>query len=339
MSKFEENEIKEQVSLCDANGRLNRAAVGWSRVPLHTCNLSGGHFRKKKWNYWCVTTEDFVFSATVSAIDYADLGFIYFLDCKTKELIEKTVPVIPGTASRMQEPVAADAVFSTRALKVSLLHDGAKMRILVECPRIGGKKLSADITVETPPGHESLSVVVPWSDTRFQYTSKQNTLPASGKVTIGDRTFEFVSGKSFAILDFGRGIWPYKSKWNWGSFSGIQDSDTIGLNIGGKWTDATGSTENGICLNGVLHKVSEDLVWTYDTSDFMSPWTIRSPHSDMLDLQFTPIYAKKSKANMIILKTNDCQCFGHYSGTIRAGGRTVSIKRIFGWAEEHDSLW
>ncbi|HEY3367062.1 MAG TPA: DUF2804 family protein [Symbiobacteriaceae bacterium] len=69
-----ERELTTPVLLCDDRGRLNPAAAGWSRRPLHTCNLKGRWPRKKRWNYWCITTDRHLFSATLSDIDYMGLA-------------------------------------------------------------------------------------------------------------------------------------------------------------------------------------------------------------------------------------------------------------------------
>ena len=65
----------------------------------------------------------------------------------------------------------------------------------------------------TPPVD---AVVVPWSESRFQYTVKDVALPASGTVTITGRQYEVPEG-SWAVLDHGRGRWPYRVTWNWGA--------------------------------------------------------------------------------------------------------------------------
>ncbi|MBE2198896.1 MAG: hypothetical protein IAE79_09825 [Anaerolinea sp.] len=43
-----ERELTALVDLCLPNGRLNPAAVGWSRAPLHRCNLHGRWPGKKR---------------------------------------------------------------------------------------------------------------------------------------------------------------------------------------------------------------------------------------------------------------------------------------------------
>jgi hypothetical protein len=49
-SPYEEREITEPCDSCDARGRVNPAAVGWSRRPLVRANLSGRWPRRKRWN-------------------------------------------------------------------------------------------------------------------------------------------------------------------------------------------------------------------------------------------------------------------------------------------------
>src|SRR3989337_874275 len=89
----EEREIAEAVNLCDAKGRLLPAAVGWSRQPLHTCNLRRHPLRKKRWNDWAVTSDRYLFSVTLASVDYMGMAFAYFLDFETGRYAEKTVTV------------------------------------------------------------------------------------------------------------------------------------------------------------------------------------------------------------------------------------------------------
>ena len=264
------DELEHATDLCTVSGTLSPDAVGWSRWPLHRCNLSGHRLRKKRWNYWAITSDRYLFSATVANLDYLGVVFVYFLDFETQRFIEKTVTVPLGRGCDLPETPAGDVRFRHDRLKVALLDaPGGGTIIRARAGGFGGEPLHADIAVDRPTGHETLNVVIPWSRDRFQFTSKQNTLPASGAVRIGDTEYVFEEGKSFACLDFGRGVWPLNCFWNWGAASGAQTGRTIGLNLGGGWTDSTGMTENGICLDGCLTKIGEDLDFDYDTSDYL----------------------------------------------------------------------
>ena len=65
-----------------------------------------------------------------------------------------------------------------------------------------------------------------------------------------------------AVLDHGRGKWPHAITWNWaaGFPEGRDDTrgEPPGITLGGKWTDGTGPTENGLFVDGVLHKIGDE---------------------------------------------------------------------------------
>ena len=336
---YVEPEITAPVALCGANGLLNRDAVGWSRHPLHRCNLPPSLARKKKWNYWAVTSEDLLFSATIADVERAQTAGAYLFERRSQRHIDLGAVVAPGTIV-MPEGVGGDIVIDHPRLRVALLDEGSGTRIRVDALDFGGMPLQADILVERPAGHETLNVVIPWAHDTFQYTSKRNTLPASGFVRIGDERLE-LTAPAFACLDYGRGVWPLQTVWNWGSASGVQGGRIVGLNLGGKWTDGTGMNENGICVDGVLTKISEDLAWEYDRTAWMRPWRVRTMATGRLDLAFEPEYERASKSGRReSWYTEGHQMFGRYTGYVTsADGARIELRDLFGWAEEHDARW
>jgi hypothetical protein len=169
--------------------------------------------------------------------------------------------------------------------------------------------------------------------------SKHNTLPCEGEVRVGDRRYAMDPAECHGVLDFGRGMWPYRSFWNWGVCTGVQDGDLIGVNMGAKWTTGTGSNENGIVVNGRLHKVMEDLRWSYEPSDWMNPWRVRSIHSDAIDLTLHPVVVNRSRLDLGVVRTGGACAFGRWLGAIRFDGRTLEIDGLIGWVEEFAHRW
>lgn len=337
---FDERELTEAVSLCTPGGALNRAAVGWARRPVHRCNLSGHWLRKKRWNYWCITTDRFLFSATISNIDYAGVAFVYWYDRDTHRFVEQTVQTPFGRGCRMPDTVGAPVTFQHDRLTVVLDMGETGGRLRVDSPAFGGAPLAAEFAVTYPAGHETLNVVIPWADARFQFTGKHNCLPAGGQVQWGDDGYDFPQGRSYACLDYGRGVWPYRCAWNWGAASGRVAGRTVGLNLGGKWTDGTGMTENAVCVDGRITKIGEDLRWEYDPGDFMRPWRIVTPVSDRVALTFTPEHERVAAADLLLIRSEVHQVFGTFAGSIEtADGARVEVRDLFGWAEEHRARW
>lgn len=365
-----ERELTVPISLCDSGGNLNPEAVGWSRRPLHDCNLSGHWPRKKRWDYWCVTADEYLFSVTLSNLDYAGLAFVYFHDFAGGRFIEKTVMKPLGAGCALGRTVGEPVRFEDRGLRFSIEPDSAvsagpdatpglaaagapapaRTRIKVESADFGGSTLAADLVVEHPAGHETMNVVIPWSRSRFQFTSKHQCLPAEGTVTLGGggnraggaETIEarFPAGSSFACLDFGRGVWPYSSAWNWATFSTMAEGLPVGVNLGGKWTDGTGYTENAIVAGGRLTKLAEKVIFTYDRKDLMRPWLIRTDGSDRVDLSFEPFYERIARSDFLVVRSEIHQMIGRFSGTLTTdGGGRIAIDRAVGSAEDHLARW
>lgn len=335
-----EREILAPTLLCDAKGNLNPAAIGFSRKPLIDSNLKGHFMRKKKWNYWCVYGEDILFSATISHLDYAAVCFVYFLDYETQRFYEKTVTIPLGQRVRMPNQVLETVKFTNNEMTIQLLHMQNETHMTVTISDFDGDMLHADLHIEHPADDDSLNVVIPWNRQLFQHTAKHHTLPTRGFVKIGDKRYSFSPEDSFAVLDYGRGVWPREAMWNWAMASQRVGKHRIGLNFGGKWTDGTGMTENAVFVDGHMTKIHEDVIFTYDENDFMKPWRIRSKFTNDVNLTFTPFFKRESKTSVKLVTSSVYQMVGYFSGgVILDDGSRLAITQMLGSAEEHKAKW
>ena len=99
-------------------------------------------------------------------------------------------------------------------------------------------------------------------------------------------------------------------------------------------------TENALVVDGRLSKLSEELVWEYDTADWLRPWRVRTPQSDRVDLTFAPSFDKVGRLNAGIAASRTDQCFGTWSGRIVPDdGGALTVQDLFGWAEECTWRW
>jgi len=338
-----EREITAPVDLCEADGRLNPEARGWSRRPLVTANLRGAVGRKKRWDYWCVTSPDVIVAVVHADIDYAGLASVWVLD--RTELDEASAgTVVPfGRGFSLPEVVCTGTVaIDRRSLRLGIEELPDSTRLVATARSSAGEPIEVDLAVAKPAGHESLNVVIPWSDRRFQFTSKQNSRPASGTVGVGDRHWRLGGDeRTFGVQDLGRGIWPYANQWNWAAASGVAvDGRTVGLQFGGKWTIGTGYTENALCIDGRLTKLHDELEWSYDWDEPMAPWRVRTPGSDQVDVTLTPFHDRYDVTDLKLLKMEVHQCFGTWSGHVCGDdGRPVELRGIDGFAEEARNRW
>jgi hypothetical protein len=335
---YAEVERTAPADLCDASGRLNDAAVGWSRMPLVRANLRRHWPRKKRWNFWNWISPRFVFSVTLADIDYGAFCQASFIDFESGRSVQTMALTRPGSLT-LPEVVDGSIAFRSRATEYSNAIEDDRAAVRFSARTATGERIEADFTVRRPPDHESLNIVVPWTPTRFQLNCKANTLPCDGHVSIGGTRYVMEPSSCHAVQDFGRGIWPYRAFWNWGVATGSARGRTIGVNVGGKWTTGTGVNENALCLDGRLHKIQEDLMWEYDPADWMRPWRVRAVHSEMLDLTLQPLVAHPVRVSLGVLSTRGVCCFGRWHGRLRAGGEEIAVADLIGWAEEFAHRW
>lgn len=323
-------EITEPVDLCAADGRLNRDAVGFARTPLLRANLRGWG-RNKRWDYWGVVSPRFVIGMTIAGLDYAHLTQLYIFDREEqREYVADSTTLGPG-----------DILLPDTLPPVLVMAENRKatFRFLDErdCTIIKVEAKGLSVVLQVERGGDGLGVVVPWSDRRFQYTLKEVALPASGSLTINGVEHSLGGPETFAVLDRGRGKWPYSVRWNWAAGAGNSNGHRLGLQLGGKWTDGTGVTENGLFVDGQLSYWCDDLVWSYDLRDAAAPWHV---HGEKVDAMLTPFHRRRAASNLAVIAARTFQAFGTWSGSaIDDAGTTHSLDGLTGWAEEAKNRW
>ncbi len=338
-----EPELTEPVDLCDGRGRLAAGARGWSRVPLHRCNLSGRWGRTKRWDYWAVLSPTHAVALVHADVDYLGITEVWWADLRTGRSggRNRSVPLARGF-SLPDRPGTEPLRYRDRHLDLSIEDDAAGTHLRARWTEPDGTRGDLLVTVDLPQGHQSLNVVIPWSDRTFQYTSKHQARPARGVLEVGgDRTeFGGPGGSAWGVLDVGRGRWPYRTRWNWGGGAGPAASgEVVGLQLGGKWTAGTGATENGLIVDGVLHKIGSELDWEYSWARPMQPWRVVDPDG-RLDLRLVPRFDKHTKVDAVALRTEVHQVFGTWSGTVVTDdGRELELRDVLGFAEESRSRW
>lgn len=343
-----QNEITQPGPLLDAQGRL--VQVGWSRRPLLDCNLENVHFyrirslqpfRKKRWDYYAIFTPNRFFSATIADLGYAGNIFVYTLDFKTGELYEEGLVIPLGKGIQLERnPEAGEASFSNNKVSLRFTATEVERHVEVRWPAFNnGRGIQAELFLHTLPRHESMNIVIPIGKNRFYDNTKINCLPTRGFIQYGDVREELRPDTCVGSLDWGRGVWEYRSYWNWASASGFLPSGQIlGLNLGQGFGDLSKATENAVILNGRVHKLGV-VRFDYKSGDYMKPWCF-SDDQGRLDLTFTPIKDRTARTNLGIIFSEVHQMFGRYDGrAILDDSSPLEIHDLIGFAEEHHARW
>lgn len=338
-----ENELTAEVDLCTPDGRrLNRAALGWSRHPLHRANLTGEFGVNKRWDYWAILAGDLVVSSVYADVDHLGLADVWWADLAGGTSGGAGIVTVGNDGFDLPErPGTAPLRITRDGLDLAFVDDEAGTRLTASWTEPTGERAELDALVSMPPGHESLNVVIPWSDERFNFTSKHQARPARGTLVVGDRTHRFggPAGDAWGVLDVGRGRWPSEITWNWGGGAGRVGAHVVGLQFGAKWTEGSGYTENGIIVDGRLTKIGRELDWRYDWDAPLAPWRVVDP-GGQIDVTLAPRYDKHTQLPGRDKGSETHQVFGTWSGHVRTDdGQELDFDDLQGFAEEARQEW
>jgi hypothetical protein len=345
-----QTEITQPGPLLNSKGQL--VQTGWARSPLLDCNLENARFypgllrplqplRKKRWDYYAIFTPRRFFSATIAHLGYAGNIFVYTLDFERGDLHEEGVVIPLGKGIQLpRNSQEGEAFYRGKDLELVFQAHPGHRTLSVSWPAFhSGRGIHAKIRLDCPADHESMNIVIPIEKQRFYWNHKINCLPASGFIQYGEEREELNQRKTLGSLDWGRGVWAYRSFWNWASASGfLPDGRAVGLNLGSGFGDTSAATENCLILQGRIHKLDQ-VSFNYTRGNYMGPWRF-CDNSGRLDLTFTPFKDRLARTNLGVIFSEVHQMFGYWSGTAAADdGEVIQLQSLIGFAEEHHARW
>ena len=165
---------------------------------------------------------------------------------------------------------------------------------------------------------------------------------AAGTVRIGGQTYTFDPADSFGVLDWGRGVWTYHNTWYWGSASGQVDGVPFGWNIGYGFGDTSAASENMLFYDGRAHKLGQvtfHIPMAGKREDYLAPWRFTSDDG-RFEMDFAPILDRAACTDVKLIKSDQHQVFGRFTGTaLLDDGTPVRVKDFLGFAEKVENKW
>lgn len=345
---MEQHQLKHG-PLLDEFGNLAECGYAFDLVREYSReDIKAPKWRIKEWDYYYVGNQDYGLALTVADNGYHSLLSITYLDFKAKKEISKSFMSwftlgklgLPKT-SKQGDILVED---SKKGYSFAFVHlDEKKRRLTVNCPKFDKFKqhFRCDIYLEeTMDG--TMVIATPFKKkAHFYYNQKINCMKASGYLKIGDMQIDF-GDDAFGVLDWGRGVWTYKNTWYWSSLSTIDNGHILGWNLGYGFGDTKAASENMFFYDGKAYKLEDvrmDIpLGSLGKDEFMSPWTFRSKNGD-IKIVFTPVYDRHSDTNALVIRSNQHQVFGTFSGTVRIGEQTIEIHDRMGFAEKVYNRW
>lgn len=322
--------------LCDARGRLDTGAVGWSPRPLVDCTIPRNAGRRKRWNHWCITTPQWMLSLTFANIDYLSYGAACFLDLETGKSASHTQLRPLGLGCHLTGNPLDSHEFQHNRLHLKADDRGTAIRLTVIAPDIGGQPLQVALDIQRPPHLDSVNLICPMGPRTFHATCRQLGLPVSGNLQLGNQQFTCTPGQSFASLDFARGVWPLSSHWKRAAFAA---PGGIAANFGSGWCDYSGLSENALWFGGELLHLEESVEILQNPQGPLAPWRLQSP-SGQVDLTFTPRQLHQVAPTFGPFFADTRQWFGCFDGTLRnQRGEKVPVAAAYGWLGATQARW
>ncbi len=338
-----QNEITEHSDLFNEDGSLVQR--GWARKPIlkyNKENIGKGWARIKEWDHFSVLNKQFGFQLTIGDIGYLTQMSYVWLDFENKVRQGKGKFKFFTKSKLLPLSSMEDSIikFPSKKFNAIIEKKGNKRILTIDDKTFLDKGIQGIIELDDKPEWDNTVVVTGYKeDTRlFYYNHKVNMMPAKGTIRIGDETYQFEPETSFGLMDWGRGIWPYKTHWLWGSACGIVNGVPVAFNIGYGFGDLSTHTENIIFYDGKAHKIDE-VEFHRENRDPTKPWTFTS-NDDRFNMFLEPIIPHKEKINMGLIYLNSSLLHGLYSGDIVLdSGEKIQINDMLGHAEDIYWRW
>ncbi len=340
-----QHEITKEIPLLDEKGNLTEPGFAKKLLPVYRrADIKAGGLRIKEWDYYLINNGRFALALTIDDNGYMGLDSISLLNFEEGwEITNSPMCFMPLGSRKLPETSAiGDTVAEGKGYKMSFLNDGSGKRILsAEMEKFGpAGKLTAHVELYDEP-EESMVICTPFNDKgRFYYNQKINCLRAKGECTYDGKTYVFDPEESFAVLDWGRGVWTYHNTWYWGSASGAVEGVPFGWNIGYGFGDTSAASENMLFYNGKAHKLSQvKFNIPGDEKDFLSPWTFTSDDG-RFEMDFVPVLDRASCTDVKLIKSDQHQVFGLFTGkAVLDDDKVIEIKDFPGFAEKVENKW
>ena len=159
---------------------------------------------------------------------------------------------------------------------------------------------------------------------------------ASGVVSINDNKYYLKNDESFGLMDFGRGVLPFRHNWIWGNGSGIANGKYFGFNIG-EFGNTINGSENIFFYDNKSYKMDKVNI-TFNKDNYMDDWSAWSNDKSFV-FTMSPIYDNNTKTKVLWVDNCCHQVFGLFNGYIMVDGKRIDIKDFFAFIEYAKNRW
>lgn len=330
-----------------------------SKIEYNRNAIQYNSLRIKEWDYYLIRNNEYAVAVTIANIGYIGVLSVHFVNFQKRQFNNHGI-VIPFPSYQLpRTPVEPNNLCVHRTEKgyacfnLTLMDNNIIKRELEfyfkEFDNEKGIKGHFELMNEYKQ-KDSITVVIPFDESPdyFYFNYKLNYAnKVNGNIKIGNDKIEFHSENSEALLDWGRGIWPYKSIWYWSSATGkTREGNRIGFNLGYGFGNYCISTENVFFYKNEAYKLGHVRILIPKENNYETEkeWILESIESnelvEFLQLKFKPIVNRNDVTNLGIILQNANQVFGKFNGKCKLrNGEVILIENLIGFVEEVENKW
>ena len=334
-------QVTKPVELLDEKGNLTQPgyAVKSDIYVYERDKIKANPTRIKEWDFYQINTDKYVVQINIFDISIGGAVTFSIRDLDTGKKEENmTLDIMTMGSYKLPESAEKPHVIEYNAhgciLKIDVA-DGKR--------HIYYKKgdCEADVTMQMLPNHESLVMAVPFKEKgHFYYNQKMNCMTVEGFAKSKNIRADFTPDKAFCVLDWGRGVWPYKVDWFWGNGTTIlEDGKIFGFEIGWGFGDMSSASENTLFYDGKAHKIGNMNMYRNE-SNIMDPWVFQSDDG-RFNMTMVPVDDNHTKTKVGNAVGMEChQVFGKWSGkAVLDDEKVIEIKDMTAFCEECHNRW
>jgi len=342
-----QHEITRSIPLLDEGGNLTEAGFARRLLPIYDRRkVKGGFARLKEWDYYYVGNDRFGVAMTIADNSYMGLdsiSFLWFGDAPW-EITKSPMSIFPmGKTNLPPSSVSGVTAHAGKGYAMEFRAEAGKRTLKCRMENFkDGAPIEIDLVLTGEP-EDSMVICTPFDKPgHFYYNQKINCMRAEGTVKLGNEVYTMEPDSSFGVLDWGRGVWTYHNTWYWGSASGLVDGADFGFNIGYGFGDTSAASENMLFYKGKGHKLSQvtfHIPMKDGKEDYLKPWTFTSDDG-RFEMDFVPIINRASCTDVKLIKSDQNQVFGRFSGAaVLDDGTRLEVKDLLGFAEKVENKW
>lgn len=338
-----QTELLEKTPLLDDKGRILRP--GYAKKMNYIYNREQIHahpFALKEWDFYQISCgEGWILQMTIGHVSYAGnfSAALFNIYTGVKREFSRISPFPMKNIPMPRNPECKNSIgVQDRDYKM-LFQTREHYRLLslrAEDSELG--LVDIRVRLANDISNEKMVIATPFSrPDQFYLNYKENYYRASGRAIFGDLTIDLQPDSS-ALLDWGRGVWPFHQEWYWGNGTCLVKDVPFGFNIGWGFGDLSHATENFFFYDKKGIKL-DTLTLTKDEKDWKKPWHFVSSDG-AFDFQMEPVFDNDTRTELAFVKNRCHQVFGRFSGrAVLPDGRVITVKDMTAFCEHAVNRW